>query len=324
MHATRWSTIVVPVIAGLLLAGCDSHSPTAVSSNAGDTGPVTFSVTAAAVSGAQASTQRLSKVFPTLSILMAAQSHTAATINSPYDLTYFGGPVVVGATIRPIYVNCPTGPAACWGTGSLAPATFLRDLNESSLIEVANQYINEDATGKFGSIQELQTTTTFTGNIATLDDVFAILFAASNFTKASGYNNIYHVFLPAGTDMCMSTTDCYSPDNPATFDFCAFHGSVNFGPHWHVLYTVQPYQAVSGCVLPTQTRVIDGTASTLSHETFETITDPDLDAWFNALTGNEVADLCFGFRPAQQIDTHSYAVQEEYSNSIHDCTTGAF
>jgi hypothetical protein len=230
---------------------------------------------------------------------------------------------VKGGTNRNIYVNCTAGPASCWGTGALTPATFLRDFNLSSMIGIANQYLGEDATDKF-SIQELSTTTTFANNTASLNDVFSILFAASNFTKASGYNNVYHVFLPRGTDMCMTATACYSPDNPSTFAFCAFHGSVDFGPHWHVIYSVEPYQAVGGCVLPPQTRVIDATASTLSHEFFESITDPDLDAWFNSLTGNEVSDLCAGFVNAEQVSRNVYAIQEQYSNTVHACTDGAF
>jgi hypothetical protein len=323
----------IPAVMGslglMVVAGCSSDRPMGASNTGDGTQTGEFTVTAAAVSAAQASTQRISKVFATLQILEAkagmGTAQAAPTTNSPWDLTYFGGPFVVGATNRPIYVNCATTATTCWGTGSVGPATFLSDLNFSSLIQVENQYIGVDATGRFSGLAELKTTVTFdSSNTASMNDIFAILFAASNFTKASGYNNIYHVFLPAGTDMCMAPGDCYSPDNPATFAFCAFHGSVDFGPHWHVLYTVQPYQFVSGCALPTQTRVIDATASTLSHEFFETVSDPDLDAWFNALTGNEVADLCFGFRPAQQINTRTYAVQEEYSNTLHDCTTGAY
>lgn len=306
----------------LLLAACDSHAPTAATSTEG-TGN-TFTVTSAAITAANTSTNRLTKVFPTLAILEANKASVRTTVNSPYDLTDLGGPFVVTATHRPIYVNCTTTVATCWGTGSLTPATFLKDLNTSSLIQLLDQYNNEDDAGRFGNIQELQTTVSFTNHTASLNDVFAILFAASKFTTASGYNNIYHVFLPQGTDMCMTATNCYSPDNPSTFGFCAFHGSVDFGPHWHVLFTVEPFQFVGGCVLPTQTRVIDGTASTLSHETFETITDPDLDAWFNLLTGNEIGDLCFGFRNPLQVGSHVYSVQEEYSNTIHDCTSSAF
>jgi hypothetical protein len=132
------------------------------------------------------------------------------------------------------------------------------------------------------------------------------------------------VFLPKGTDMCMDSTHCYSPDNPSTFVFCAFHGSVDFGSNRHVLFSVEPYQAVAGCEIPGQTPhgVIDATASVLSHEFLETVTDPDLDAWFNLLTGNEIGDLCFAFGNNEPMGGHSYVIQEEYSNSVHNCSDG--
>jgi hypothetical protein len=306
------------------LAACHSDQATGVANTT--SGPATFQVTAAAVSAAAASTNRLVRTLATVvrrSASAASQRSSERTTNSPWDLTDFGGPIVKGGTSRNLYVNCTASAAGCWGTGSSSPATFLRDLNQSSMIQIANQYLGEDVTGKF-SLQELSTSTTFANNTASLNDVYAILYAASSFTKASGYNNVYHVFLPQGTDMCITPGECYSPDNPSTFFFCAFHGSVDFGPHWHVLYTVEPYQAVGGCVLPAQTRVIDATASTLSHEFFETITDPDLDAWFNSLTGNEVADLCVGFNKGEQVSRNVYAIQEEYSNTLHACTDGAY
>ena len=199
---------------------------------------------------------------------------------------------------------------------------LLRDLNKSSLIRVANQYLGADAKGQFG-VTSLTTTATFANNSATLNDIFDILFSASTAIGASGYDHIFHVFLPQGTDMCMTPASCYSPDNPNTFVFCAFHGSVDFGPNQHVLFTVEPYQFVNGCVLPPQTRVIDGTASTLAHEFFETITDPDLDAWFNVLTRQEVADLCAAFQVRDRLAGTNYVVQEMYSNDIHLCTNGS-
>jgi len=324
------STLCKTAVTGgvaLLLAACAGETPTGVpgSSDAAST-PTALSMTPGAAKTAASATNRLMRVLPT--VQMMSESRRGATAsgsatNSPWDLTYFGGPVVTTATSWDVYVNCTTSPAGCWGTGSLTPATFLRDLNQSDLIRVASQYLDENAEGRF-AVSELSLNTTFTNNTAQQSDIFDVLASAVTATKATGYTNIYHVFLPKGTDMCIDATHCYSPNNPSTFTFCAFHGAVDFvvsaTETLHVLYTVEPYQAVSACLLPTETRVIDATASALSHEFFETITDPDLDAWFNALTGNEVGDLCFGFRFSDEVGRRSYVVQEEYSNDIHDCT----
>jgi hypothetical protein len=331
MHSRvdRWHALLTPAVAGmagLLLAACQSDGPTGVAGDGGSTAIVAFPLAAGAATAAATSTNRLIRTLPTVQLrsgtqarLSAADTHT----NSPLDLTYLGGPLVTHSTSRNVYVNCASGPAICWGTGDLSPATFLRDLNGSSMIQIADQYLAEDAAGKFG-VAELKTTAPFAGHTATINDILGIVFSASTFTHASGYQNIFHVFLPKGTDMCITAGDCYSPDSAQNFAFCAFHASVDFGPNQHVLFSVEPYQAVAGCRRPQQTRVIDATASTLSHEFFETITDPFGTSWFNTLTGNEIGDLCAGFQNTEPMSRHSYVIQEEYSNTVHACTDGAF
>jgi len=49
-------------------------------------------------------------------------------------------------------------------------------------------------------------------------DMLAVVHGAASQTHQTGYNNIYHVFLPPGTDECLDAafTTCYSPDKPST------------------------------------------------------------------------------------------------------------
>jgi len=162
----------------------------------------------------------------------------------------------------------------------------------------------------------------------------------------SGYGQIYHVFLPQGTDVCFTTsyTPCYSPDNLPAWFFCAWHGSTDFADIGHVLYTVEPYQNIQYCnVAPGPNgQLADSTNSVLSHETFETITDPDVSqaasGWFQKLNvqifGNEIADECQtlywpnGFFTSPEyfgtdtfsVEGRTYAVQTEYNNARHACT----
>jgi hypothetical protein len=340
MRTAPWSTPAMLVLAGvcaLSLAACSSDTPSGPAANPATSTPQTFAVTSASVSSARAASVKTTKLFYTIPILESKQSSMSrrglreTITQSPFDMTNHGGPVVTHATNWNVYVNCPQGPAACWGTGNLTPATFLRDFDRSSMIEIMGQYLNEDPTGRFRQVNELATMVTFPVDTtdgtptASLQNIFQIVFAAASFTKKSGYDHIYHIFLPQGTDMCQAPGVCYSPDNLPTEVFCAFHGSVDFGPNFHVLYSVEPYQFVPGiCTLQNQTRVIDGTASTLSHEFSETISDPDGDAWFNNLTASEIGDLCFVFRNPEQVAGHQYVIQEEYSNTVNACTDGAF
>jgi hypothetical protein len=66
--------------------------------------------------------------------------------------------------------------------------------------------------------------------------------------------------------------------------------------------------------------------SSLSHEFFETITDPDGTAWWNENNldeyGEEIADICVSLLPTDPIVTlngRKYDVQGEYSDKYHAC-----
>ena len=128
-------------------------------------------------------------------------------------------------------------------------------------------------------------------------------------------------------------------DMPHSFAFCAYHNSVDFKEIGHVLYSVEPYQNVGGCSVRPGTpngQLIDSTNNSLSHETTETITDPDGTAWINStlvvLNGAEIGDECSFFifiGPNPYFDPSNvilndtpYAIPPEYDNSRHACTTG--
>ena len=212
---SRVSTFIVPALvgsAGLLLAACAGDSPTATASSEDVPNIPTAAFTVAPGSGASSRLGTLK--YGTLSTVQVAEHEQGrlramGQTNSPWDLTYLGGPVVTNATSWNVYVNCAV---SCWSTGALTPGTLLFDLNRSSLIQVANQYLNEDAAGQF-QVNQMTTSYTFTSNTAQLTDIFNIVGAAVEQTGGTGYTNIYHVFLPQGTDMCISSVECYSPDN---------------------------------------------------------------------------------------------------------------
>jgi hypothetical protein len=120
---------------------------------------------------------------------------------------------------------------------------------------------------------------------------------------------------------------CYSPDNPLTFAFCAYHSAMNIGGV-DVFYTVIPYEDVSGCMAPKpnpNSALIDSTNSPLSHELFETISDPfPGTGWVadnsSVEAGNEIGDICVGPDLSYVlVKGHTYQTQLEYSNARHGC-----
>ena len=251
----------------------------------------------------------------------------------PADLDYSHGKVVTTAQFHNVFVNC-TAIATCWG----APGLFLSDLGKSDFIHVTDQYVGTTANNRYSLGTGAYATYSVYGNTLYTEDLFVILHAAAKALKGTGYGHIYNIFLPKGTDTCFDQTAvCYSPDNPADFYFCAYHGSVTFSDIGHVLFTVEPYQDVPGCYAAKpnpNSQLMDSTNSVLSHETFETITDPDPPSgWVNFSSlleeGNEIGDECVPLGdstaafldPTFPINGKKYEVQLEYSNKYHACVS---
>lgn len=262
----------------------------------------------------------------------------------PADLQYHGGTVIDTATQHALFVNpskaCPAN--ACWGD----PIDFLTDLSYSRFIHVSDQYVNSDDSNRYpvgtNFIVPGYAPSSGTGKPFTNFDLALAAYFVASQTGGFGYNNIYHLFLTPGQDVCFDNTfsACYSPDNPNTWSFCAYHSSVQDNAGNVVVYTVEPYQAVPGCSVAPGTpngQLADSTNSVLSHETFETITDPNGDAWWNSanngIYGEEVADECqfLLFTPTDvffdtdvvRLNHKFYAVPPEYSNAQHACSTNS-
>lgn len=251
----------------------------------------------------------------------------------PADLSYGGGAIVTTMSSHTIFVNptaaCP--PNSCFGD----PITFLGDLGRSAFMHIIDQYTGSRAPNRYGVGTNYAY---YSGLPAVLTDadMVNVVTAAVEFSGQFGYGHEYHVFLAPGQDECFdsSYTVCYSPDNRPSFYFCAYHGSFDLPGYGHVLYSVEPYQAVPGCqdtgAIPNGT-LADSTNNTLSHELFETITDPDGTGWTNStdngLAGEEIGDECSfinatGFDPSVwHVGGKTYATQPEYSNQAHTCNT---
>lgn len=251
----------------------------------------------------------------------------------PDDLNYFGGPVVTYMSSHAVYLNSTScgGVATCWGN----PEQFLTDLGLSTYIHVTDQYTKTSGTYLVGR-HVFETLTMYTNTLDESQLFGAVHDAVAALRLPGGYNHEYHVFLPKGVDTCFDqTTECYSPDNPSAFVFCAYHGSIVFSDIGHILFSVEPYQNVPGCQAapPDPNGILaDSTNSVLAHETIETITDPDINAWIAdsslIASGAEIGDLCepignakFQFLdPVLILNGHKYELQLMYSNHYHACS----
>ena len=254
----------------------------------------------------------------------------------PADVASGGGPTMVTARQHALYVNYTGSVASNWGN----PERFLSDLNESRFIHLADQYAGSTANDRYPVGEHAKVRYPASNNILYESDIAAIAHAAA-LKHGAGLGSLYHVFLPAGLDTCFDPTPgsslvCYSPDNDATFGFCAYHDAVQFSDIGWVLLTVEPFQDIPGCaeaVPSANGQLADSTYTTLNHETFEAISDPIPGLGFYNQTfdfgGNEVADECIStinsqgdeMDPTLILNGRPYSVQLIYSNTYHACAS---
>jgi hypothetical protein len=100
---------------------------------------------------------------------------------------------------------------------------------------------------------------------------------------------------------------------------CAYHGKVTAHPN--VTYTALPYMSDAGgtCGANLVKGPLDGVSILEGHELAETITDPLLNAWFDA-AGNEIADKCAWVNISTiQTPLGTFAVQPLWSNAANGC-----
>ena len=229
-----------------------------------------------------------------------------------YDLAYYGGPYLTSSTSYSLYVNCA---GTCWGTTS--PGTSLGRLAGSTFVHVIDQYTGSSANGRYPYGAGYQVNYNTSGTLQD-QDIYNIVYAVAK-SVGTGYGKMYHVFLQSGVQQCSASAGgCYAQNG----GYCAYHGSVDFSDIGHTLYSVEPYQNISGCSAPSG-KVVDSTLSTLSHEFFETITDPDVAinnvAWYNNY-GGEIGDICRNSYGNVALSGYTYDIQREYSNRVSACT----
>lgn len=151
----------------------------------------------------------------------------------------------------------------------------------------------------------------------------------------SGLGAEYYVILPPHVGSCFGTTStsgCFDKE------FCAYHSFVSSPKLVYANISYSP-EDPSGCGVGEYPNGhangnVDDTFSSLSHEANESITDPELNAWFDEEgfeNGDECRNTLFeedygpplggsaGSLFNQSIDGAHYYLQQEWSNDIEDC-----
>jgi hypothetical protein len=143
----------------------------------------------------------------------------------------------------------------------------------------------------------------------------------------TGFDKMYLLFTSSGEGSCFdaSGTSC------AYTQYCAYHSFYGSAAN-PVIYSNEPFGNNSNCQvtgsLPNP-GTSDSAATAARHEISEATSDPELDAWFDPINGEETSDKCnfdYGVRTWDAGLANYFwggkffLLQQEYSNHKSNCT----
>jgi len=236
-------------------------------------------------------------------------------------MMYGGGPVEQSGSVSYAIFWEPAGSVVSGGYHSLIQRYF-QDIGGSAFYGLMSQY--DDGSNHFianasslgGTYVDTRAFTASPLQDSDIQDEVTHVMGATGWTGGIGHE--FFVFTPKGVNSCMNGSCSFST-------YCAYHGHFASGGN-DVLYASMPYAGtdLNGCGTPTSPNGdldADAEISIISHEHFETVTDPDLNAWSDLL-GEEIGDKCRieygstdGAGANVYLKGHPYIVQQEYSNA---------
>lgn len=226
--------------------------------------------------------------------------------NPSPDLVWHGGPVSHGITVQPIF----------WGTNWADPAfvndkvtgldTFYRGIGGSKYIDTNVEYT--DGSGNVSN------------RVAAGDDLFDTAASLPRPPKTSTIlaevaklvpNPVPDGYYPVYTDL-----------PPGNAGYCGWHsaGTINGTPVEFAFFF--NLDGVSGCdprdTSGLHSQGLSALANVSGHELSETLTDPGLDAWYDA-SGAENADKCaWTFNGLESFGGTKWLIQGNWSNAAYD------
>jgi hypothetical protein len=266
------------------------------------------------------------------------------------NLVNHGGHVESTATNYLIFWGLPALPQeyTCGGAGCTVFDTLPRNLNLDDAVPYAaaiehffqtvggtpfygmlGQYGVSNATDLGGVYSDVTAPPTGKVSTAAIEAEVRKAEAANGWTGGIGHN-FWVLFGP-------SAVPCASDGSCAYTDFCGYHWTMSDRGGLETPYAVIPYPdgacdyAATGAVSqPNLVPESDAALNVISHELFETVTDPGVGqgdyGWYDS-AGYEIADKCawiFGASTVNGGDVtlhgHPYMLQLEYSNSGSHCT----
>ena len=253
------------------------------------------------------------------------------------NMTYHGGPVVSSLTAYSIFWEPSGNTFETAGDGNYKTdldAFFMNVTGSSgsSYYNILTQYSQNPSTGatitgapianlaKFGG--GWTDTTAFPETTLQDKDIQAEVSRAISKNLWSTTNSEFFVFTPLNVHSCDGASCAFT-------NYCAYHGYFAASGKTLLYASVpDPGTNLLGCsssYSPSGDVDADSAINLISHEQSETVSDPQLTAWYDA-NGNEIGDKCawtFGPTVASNADVTlnkvNYMLQEEWSNAASTC-----
>ena len=230
-------------------------------------------------------------------------------ITAAPSLTNHGGPILGAVQVVPMYWG------AAWATAANSQLatqldSFFDFVLTSEYMDMLAEYSTATTTIQHGQrlpsarITDSEPGTIVGGGRQVTDGQIQTSlqgFIASGTVAATTANTLYFIFLPPGVVSILGSSQSCSA-------FCGYHNHIG-----GVRYAVIPFADCAGCVFPGQ--FLDTLTEVASHELAEAITDPDLNAWWDGGTGDEIGDIC----NRQTTRLGGFMVQTEWSNGQNAC-----
>jgi len=221
-----------------------------------------------------------------------------------HALNYHGGRLIQNAEVTTVYF----GPQ--WKTDPLKDQLdqFFDFVVTSSLIDQLEEYsTNGMIIGRGAHVASfiIDTDPGPTVDDAQVQALLAELIAGGSI-PAQNDNSIYFLFTPSGTQVTLQ-------GDASCAQLCGYHNVTADG----IVYAVDPYDDCVGCQF-SPGDLLASTTIPASHELCEAITDPELDAWFDDQTGEEIGDLCEKAPPKviTAAGTHDAAAGAAYNLTV--------
>ncbi len=241
------------------------------------------------------------------------------------DLSWHGGPVQHSPVTYAIYwgSSWKNSSGSLNATGQVVQKYF-SDMGGTRFENILTQYydgsghINNTHNFAGAAIDSSSPPYDYSCGGKTIEDS-SIQNEVNNVINALGWprnstNAVYYVFTPNGYYVNDGYGDCSEQV------FCAYHNWSGY----NLAYAAMAYPFSSGCQVPSSPNgnvAGDSLANVTSHEQFEAITDPRLNAWYDS-AGYEIGDKCaWDFSKGYTYLNNGgvFELQTEYSNASHSC-----